>query len=261
MGLGVPMVLILLPVAWWVLIRCYPPEVETIGAAEEIFAERAALGPLSAAEIKVIAILSTMMALWVAGSWVPWLDVSLVALLGAIVVFLPGVGLIDWPTAQRAIGWDTLLMIGGVTTLGKASMDTGLAKWFVVSCLSGVQDWDPLWLVAAVSAFTVVVHLPLPIAPVVNAVLIPPVAELALDPQTGQMLMNPALLALPVAFTASCAMLLPLDAVPLLTYSKGYYRMGDMLLPGSIISLVWVIVMTLLMVYWAPALGLVGAAG
>ena len=85
---------------------------------------------------------------------------------------------------------------------------------------------------------------------------------------------------LPMAFTASCAFLLPLDAVPpaardavppaardavppaardavpLLTYSKGYCRMFDMLLPGAIISVVWVVVMTLLTVLIAPLAGL-----
>jgi sodium-dependent dicarboxylate transporter 2/3/5 len=82
-------------------------------------------------------------------------------------------------------------------------------------------------------------------------VLIPPLCLLALG--TGQ---NPALYALPVAFTASCAMLLPLDAVAVITYAKGYYRMTDMFLPGAIISVVWVILMTALMVWVAPMLGL-----
>jgi sodium-dependent dicarboxylate transporter 2/3/5 len=82
---------------------------------------------------------------------------------------------------------------------------------------------------------------------VVNAVLIPPIAALALS-----MNINPILLVLPVAFTASCAFLLPLDAVPLLTFSKGYYRMFDMLLPGAIISLAWIILMTLLIIWVAP---------
>ena len=45
-------------------------------------------------------------------------------------------------------------------------------------------------------------------------------------------------------------------AVTVITYSKGYYRMTDMLVPGAIISVVWVIVMTALMVRVAPLLGL-----
>lgn len=52
-------------------------------------------------------------------------------------------------------------------------------------------------------------------------------------------------------------MLLPLDAVSVITYSKGYYRMTDMFLPGVIISAAWVILMTALMVWVAPAVGIV----
>ena len=66
---------------------------------------------------------------------------------------------------------------------------------------------------------------------------------------------NPSIFALPVAFTASCAFLLPLDAVPLVTYSKGYYRMFDMLIPGILISAVWVIIMTALMFTIGPIIG------
>ncbi len=48
---------------------------------------------------------------------------------------------------------------------------------------------------------------------------------------------HPALYTLPVVFTASCAFLLPIDAISLITYSKGYYRMFDMLLPDLRLSL------------------------
>jgi sodium-dependent dicarboxylate transporter 2/3/5 len=66
---------------------------------------------------------------------------------------------------------------------------------------------------------------------------------------------NPALYAIPVAFTASCAFLLPIDAVSLVTFSRGYYRMLDMLRPGVIVSIVWVIWMTVLLMLLGPKLG------
>ena len=142
-------------------------------------------------------------------------------------------------------------MVGGVTALGAASVETGLAQWLVEGSLGGIEDWSTVGIVALVSTFTVGIHLALPIGPVINSVLIPPLALLALS--TGQ---NPALYALPVAFTASCAFLLPLDAVPLLTYGKGYYRMLDMLAPGTILSICWIILITVLMVVLGPMLGL-----
>jgi len=252
MALGIPMVVVLIPTAWFVLVRTCPPEIETIGTMEQIRTERVALGPITADEWKVIVILSVMVVLWIAGSWVEVLDVSVIALLGAVVMFLPGIELLTWRQAERTIGWNTLFMIGGVTSLGAASMATGLAAWLVTGTIGGVAAWPVVAVIALIAAITVVIHLPLPIAPVVNLVLIPPMAALAL-----KLDVNPALFVLPVAFTASCAFLLPLDAVPLLTFRHGYYRMFDMLKPGTLISVAWVVVMTALMMVLAPVLGLI----
>ena len=84
-------------------------------------------------------------------------------------------------------------------------------------------------LSAAISAFTVVIHLMLPIASVINAVMIPPI--MVLGAAAG---VNPARYALPVIFTASC----------------------DMLPPGLVISPVWVVLMTALLIVIGPLVGL-----
>jgi len=250
MGLGVPTTIILTPVAWWVLMRCYPPELPTIGDPEELRQERLALGGLTTSEKKVLALLSLMLVLWIASTWVRAIDTTMVAMAGAVAMFLPGINLLTWPRAQKTIGWDALMLIGGVTSLGAAAGSTGLAK-YLVAALPDMQLWPVAAVIALVSTVAVLIHLPVPINPAIVGVLIPPLCLLALG--TGQ---NPALYALPVAFTASCAMLLPLDAVAVITYAKGYYRMTDMLVPGAIISVVWVILMTALMVWVAPMLGL-----
>lgn len=250
MGLGIPMWLILTPIAWWVLMWCYPPELATIGDPEELRQEHRALGRLTTSEKKVIGLLSLMIVLWIASSWVRAIDTTMVAVAGAVAMFLPGISLLTWPSAQRHIGWDALMLIGGVTSLGAAASSTGLAK-YLVAALPDMQLWPAAAVIALVSAVTVLIHLPVPINPAIVGVLIPPIALLAIA--TGQ---NPALYTLPVAFTASCAMLLPLDAVAIITYAKGYYRMTDMLVPGVIISAVWVVVMTAVMVWVAPLLGL-----
>jgi sodium-dependent dicarboxylate transporter 2/3/5 len=122
----------------------------------------------------------------------------------------------------------------------------------VDASIGGIENWNVLGIVTLITAFTVIVHLMIPNNTVITAVLIPPLALLA--SQAGH---SPALYTLPVAFTASCAFLLPLDTVPLLTYGTGYYRMLDMLLPGLLISICWVILMTTLIMLVGPAIGLI----
>jgi sodium-dependent dicarboxylate transporter 2/3/5 len=250
MTIGVPMVLIMLPLAAWTLTLFFKPEINSIGEIHEIEAERRAQGSISSKEWKVLIILGIMIVLWILSTWYPVLNVYAVGIAGAAVLFLPGVNILDWKQAQASTGWDALLLIGGVTSLGRASVSTGLAQWLVEGSVGGIHDWPAVAVVALISAFTVVIHLILPINPVIVTVLIPPLALLAKS--TG---VNPALYALPVAFTASCAFLLPMDAVPLVTFGKGYYKMFDMLPPGSVLSVLWVILMTLLLIAIGPMLG------
>lgn len=250
MAIGIPMVVILVPFAAKVIGWFYPPERDRIEGTD-FRAELATMGPLGRKERRVIAVMAGMLTLWIASSWVRQIDVVVVAILGAITMFLPGMGLFSsWKEAERGTAWDTLLMIGSVTSLGAVSASSGLAPWLVGATLGGMEAWPVSAVLAAVSAFIVVVHLVVPVNPAIVAAMIPPIVLLATS--TGQ---NPALYGVPVVFTASSAFLLPLDAVPLVTYGKGYYRMFDMFLPGAIISAAWVALLTLLLLLLGPALG------
>jgi sodium-dependent dicarboxylate transporter 2/3/5 len=249
--IGIPMVILLLPAAAFLMARFFPPEIRSIGAIEDIRSELRALGPLSTDEKKVVVIQGAMIVLWTLNTWYPQFNVVQIGIFGACAMFLPGIRLFTWQDAQRATGWEILMMAGAVTALGAVSSGSGLAAWMVNASLGGMDTWSPLWIIALISAFTVVIHLMLPIAPVINAVMIPPI--MLLGEASG---VNPVLYALPVIYTASCAFLLPMDAVPLITYSKGYYRMFDMFLPGALISILWVILMTALLLLVGPLIGL-----
>ena len=81
---------------------------------EEIHDERRRMGPVSRAEWKVVAIMSAMITLWIGSTWLPVFDTFLVAVVGAVAMFLPGIGLFTWKEVQQVTGWDTLMVIGGV---------------------------------------------------------------------------------------------------------------------------------------------------
>ncbi len=254
MAIGIPMVLILLPITAFIISKAFKPEIDDIGNIDDIKQELADLGPLTAPEKKVIVIQSLMLAFWIAGTWVPAFNVVTVGVFGATLMFLPGIKLFTWREAQAATGWDILMMAGAVATLGAASSSSGLAQWLVDVSLGGVSDFPVVLILGLISVFTVLIHLMLPVSPVINAIMIPPIMLLAVEAGV-----NPALYALPVIFTASCAMLIPLDPVPLLTFSKGYYTMFEMFKPGAIISIIWVIVMTAILMFVGPAIGLMDA--
>ena len=67
---------------------------------------------------------------------------------------------------------------------------------------------------------------------------------------------TPAIPAIPLSFSVSAAVLLPLDSVSLVTYQAGYYKMTDMFRPGLIISVAWVVITVAVMYLIARPLGL-----
>jgi solute carrier family 13 (sodium-dependent dicarboxylate transporter), member 2/3/5 len=250
MSIGIPLFLVMIVASWWILVKLIPPEVDSIGSVEDFKKEQDELGNWSTIEKKTIIILCIMIALWISSSWIKQIDITTIAIAGSVVMFLPGIKLFTWGEVQKSIAWDSILMIGSVTSLGLASSDTGLSNWVVVNTMGGIGEWPIFAAILIISIFIVFVHLPIPVNPTIVAAFTP--AMVVLASTAG---VSPVYFTLAVAFTASCAFLLPLDAVTLITYSKGYYKMFDMFIPGVIISMVWVLVITALLVFVGPIVG------
>ena len=249
-AIGMPMVLLLTPVAWWALIKVYPPEIQHLVGMESIGEDYARLGPLSRKEKCFLLFLSINLLLW-CSSGTHGLPLPTAAVLGCVLFALPGVGLITWEEDRSKIGWDILFLVGTASSLGMALWENGTATWIANACLGGLNALPLTVVIALVSLFTILIHLVIPVNTPIVTVVLPPVVAIAVS-----MGINPAILAVPLGFSVSAAVLLPLDAVSLVTYQAGYYKMYDMFKPGIIISIAWIIITTALMYLIAAPLDL-----
>ena len=250
MAIGMPMVLILTPVAWWAVIKVFPPEMDRLAGMELVEREYAELGPVTGREKLFFVILLINFILWCTDK-IHGLPLPVVAVIGGSLFVLPRIQLIDWERDKCRIGWDILMLIGASNALGMIIWEQGGASWIANACLGDISGLPLAGVIAAISIFTIVIHLLIPVNTAIVAVLLPALAALA-----GTMGVNPAVLAIPMGFSVSAALLLPLDPVPLVTYPAGFYKMFDMFKPGCLISVVWVVVMTLVMFAIAVPLGL-----
>lgn len=142
---GILAVILLVPIAWFVLTRfAFSFEIEQDNSVRDVLeAQLAAMGRFSVPE-KRTAIVSLLLAL----SWVTRpllqkhlgmtnLNDTLIAVAGAVTMFLipsgsekePGSRLLDWETAQ-VIPWGVLLLFGGGLSLASMVSNSGLAVWF-----------------------------------------------------------------------------------------------------------------------------------
>ncbi|HJD97612.1 SLC13 family permease [Mailhella massiliensis] len=215
-AIGLPMALLLIPVAWWAVMKIYPPELTELAGMDELCADYECLGPLGRQEKLYIVLLAVNLTLWCT-TGLHGLSLPAAAVLGSMLFALPGVSLISWEQDRHKIGWDILFLVGSANSLGVSLWQSGAATWIADTFLSGMSSLPLVAVIALVSLFTILIHLVIPVNTPIVGVILPPVAAIA-----SAMGINPALLALPLGFSVSAAVLLPLDSVSLVTYQAGY---------------------------------------
>lgn len=245
MLVGVPIALVLLAFAWWWLCRgpLPPPQVFSSTALHR---ETAALGRVSAAERRVLAVFGLTAAAWIFRPlltlWWPGLDDTVIAIGAALALFLLPAGvtgqrLLDWPSAEQ-IPWGILLLFGGGLALAATIKDTGLAEW-IASQLAGSAAWPPVLVVALV--VTVILFLTEVSSNTATAAAFLPLLG-ALAVAQG---VSPLLLAAPAALAASCAFMMPVATPPnAVVFSSGQVQIGQMMRCGLVLNVVAIVVLS-----------------
>lgn len=257
MLVGVPLVVVTLPVSWIILTRLvYPIQIAEIpGGRQTIEREYRSMGPISSAEARVALIFVVTALLWIVRPLledsVPGLDDAGIAIGAAVVLFLVPADrargpLMDWGTAET-LPWGVLLLFGGGLALADAVKTTGLAEWIGVRV--GGLGWPTLAMVLAVTV-VIIFLTELTSNTATAAAFLPLVASIAVG--LGE---NPLLMAIPAALAASCAFMMPVATPPnAIVYGSGYVTVPQMARAGLWLNLLFTAVITMLvytLVLWA----------
>jgi len=243
---GIPVAIVMLPICWFVLIKYFKPENIDKSIIEGFLNNSQLPEKLSVKEKKVLSIISLMIVLWILSTWVPVLNTTVVAIAGLILFFAPGIEVFNWKQFANGVSWDTVIMIGGVLSIGAAAISAGLGQWFIDIFLVYFLEMNLVTLLFVLGILIAILHLPLPLSPAIVAVGAGPIYGLAV-----QMGIEPQLLIIPLAIFSSCCMLVPLDPVPVITYSYGYYTIRNMFIAGATVTILWAVALSL----WVPLAG------
>ena len=236
MSWGMPVVLTLLPLAWWWVTRAVPRELDI---------QVPAVGPWRSAERRVLVVFGLTAVAWITraepfGGWQRWLDLpaandASVALLAVVALFVvrddQGEPLIDWAKASQ-IPWGVLLLFGGGICLARAFVASGLSA----------QVGDALTAVAALPVFAMMLLLALAVTflteatsnTATTALLMPVLAAVALAVE-----IDPLWLMVPAAMSASCAFMLPVATAPnAVVFGSGELPIRRMVREGFALNLI-----------------------
>ncbi len=266
MLVGVPVVIVLLPVTWLTLARLiFRFSIPENPAGEEIaMAEESEAAPLSRGEILVAIVMSLTALAWVLAPLIsklfPFLALSDsgIAILAAVLLFIVPVDLskrrflLSWDEAIQ-LRWDVLILFGGGLALASAMTESGLVS-AIASAMSIFATYPLVLLVPAV--MIVVVYLgELASNTAMAAIFLPIAGAFAIG--VGA---DPMVLALPVALAASLGFMLPVATPPnAIIFGSGAVTGHQMLKAGALLDVVSIVIVAVVVsTIGAAVFGLTG---
>ena len=259
MLLGVPVVVVLVPLSWLVLTRIVLrlPQSGNHGAGEIRVSQPATLPPMSRGELSVALILGLTATAWVfrpvLSAAIPRFGISDagIAMTAALALFAvparwsTGDFLLDWRDA-RQIRWDVLILFGGGLALAGAIHSTGLAAW-IGGAMSGISDLPRPLLILAL--MVVIVYLgELASNTAVAAIFLPVAGALAIGMDTAALT-----LMLPAALAASLGFMLPVATPPnAIAYGSGSVSSQQMLRAGALLDVISIAIVAAVAIILGP---------
>ena len=246
MSWGVPVVICMIPMTWLWLTR----KLNYCGGFD-----MPDVGRWSSTEKRVLLIFALTASAWITrkepfGGWSSWLDLpaandASVALIAVIIMFIipdgrqKGEKLLDWKTAST-IPWGILLLFGGGITLAKAFGVSGLST----TIAENLSDLSTLPIIVMIFAICLgVTFLTETTSNTASTVLLMPVlAATAMGSS-----IDPELLMIPAAISASCAFMMPVATAPnSIVYASGFFTTKTMAREGFVLNICGAFIITTL---------------
>ncbi|RED95256.1 SLC13 family permease [Marinoscillum furvescens] len=253
---GVPFSLLMLIICWQYLTRFAFPlgKLKMPGGRAAISDQRKKLGKPGYEEKAVAVVFGVTAVAWVSKAYVlkpflPAIDDSMIALFGAIALFLIPArsrkgAILQWEEAVN-LPWGVLLLYGGGLAIAAAFKTTGLATWIgeQLTLFGGLHEFVMILLVVAAINFLTEITSNLATTAMLLPVLGALATSLGLDPLT---------LMVAATIAASCAFMLPVATPPnAVVFGSGRLQVSDMVRAGiwlNLLSIVLVSVVVYLLV-------------
>ena len=251
-----PVWLIMVPAAWWILLKHYPltkEESSLPGLKEEGKRQLAELGALSGREKKCLAILVLTVILWFTEP-LHGLHPSVPALIAVVLMGLPVIGCSEWDKMVK-IHFDTVVLMGTALSLGFAFNRSGAADLIGQTLTAG---WlidlmsSPFTAVLTVLILTHVLHLAVSNVSTAVITLVP--IFIGLAEKAGA---DPVLICLTAAAACLHGYILVVESTPnIIVHSTGRLEPKEYLIPGLQLTVIMIAVMLLTALTWWNWIGL-----
>ncbi|XP_026184510.1 solute carrier family 13 member 5a [Mastacembelus armatus] len=250
---------------------CGAVQSEKERAVYEVFRnEHRSLGPMTYAEVSVLALFILMVVLWFTrdphfiDGWAThvfnakseFVTDATVALFVAVLLFVlpsepprylccwrtpdpesqesrgPAPPLLTWQVTQKKMPWNIILLLGGGLALAKGSEESGLSRWLGAQ-MTPLHSIPP-WAIAIILCLLVTTFTECA-SNVATATLFLPI----LASMSQSVSLNPLYVMIPCTLSASFAFMLPVATPPnAIVFSYGFLKVSDMAKTGMVMNII-----------------------
>lgn len=194
-------------------------------------------------EKTVLFILAAIIILWIAGSWIPVLNVTMVAIIGLFLLTMPGVEAFTWKEYRDYVPWEIVLMGGAIVALSNITVSTNLIVLIINKISIIASSVSFFSLIIIIGLLVTMLLIVIPTGGAIVAILTIPVYILGVS-----LGVNSLVMVLVVAMFASNCAILPFNPLVIIPYSKGYFTVGEFAIIGILYSIFWILISAL----WIP---------
>lgn len=252
MMMGVPIMLIMLPLVWALLCKWIFPvgNLDLGDASHLVNRELKEMGAMSRGEKVVLSVFIGTAALWIFRKWLVSMtglsitDTS-VALMAASLLFVIPASLernqftVEWDAAKN-VPWGILILFGGGLALASAFKSTGLAA--AIGDFVGAMNAVEITMIILATTVSIIFLTEITSNTATTATFLPIMGAVSVG-----LGFSPMALAIPVALAASMAFMMPVATPPnAIVFSYEGMRINDMMKAG-----VWLNAITIGLIYGA----------
>jgi sodium-dependent dicarboxylate transporter 2/3/5 len=248
MLVSLPVAILLLISLYFVLIRMFPNRLVANGEMSNLIRdELKALGPMTAPEKRVLTIFVLTAFLWIFRDLINKIEVfrlddNMIAVFGALLMFIVPAGseqeptekILSWQDTSK-MAWGILLLFGGGITLAAALEKAGLIG-MLGNWLAGFSGSSMLLLILVIATLSIFISEVM--SNVAQVIVFAPVVT-GIAAAIGA---DPLALGIPMTLAASCASMMPMGTPPnAIVFSSGYIKLKDMIKAGLVMNLISIV--------------------
>jgi sodium-dependent dicarboxylate transporter 2/3/5 len=242
MVIGVPLVFLLLPFAWFILAKTFP-EGNPQNHVPYVVRKTSSITPN---ERTFLVIFCVTLFLWIAGPGLnqltagrlSFLTLEFVGLAAAAIIFLPGINLLTWVEAEQGINIGIVFTVAGGLAGGVLLSQSGAAQWLSTLLLHIQPGMSSIWVILLVLGVIFILRFLFTTSTAAASVCIPLVIAISTNAS-----INPRIMAMAACFTINLSFMFPVQAaVHMMGFSAGHYSSEDMVKSGVWLSLLVIII-------------------